>query len=126
MAMVCSFVLAFAVMLWHRQSAASASQDLSRLPPAMPVAAPHVIRLAAAASQPLTPPLAAPPLPRPAAVNAQEDRREAPNDIPVELSFRRRPTGNDGEHYGRIAWHVTGRIHNLSDEALAVDVTVER
>lgn len=126
MTMVCSFVLAFAVMLWHRQSAASASQDPSPLQPAMPVAAAPGIRLAAAPairpaaapSQPLAPP---PPAP----VNAQGDRREAPIDLPVELSFRRRPTGTDGEHFGRISWHVTGRIHNLSDEALTVDVTVE-
>jgi len=76
MTMVCSFVLAFVVMLWHRQSAASASQGPSPLPPAMPAAAApaiqpaaaHAIRLAAAPSPPPAPP---PPAP----VNSQEDRR---------------------------------------------------
>jgi len=128
MTMVCSFVLALAVMLWHRQSTAAASADPNPLPPAStpanPFAAAPVMRQAALPSppparpQPLSPPLPAP-------VQRHEDQRDAANDLPVELSFRRRPAPNEGEHFGRMAWHVTGRIHNLSDEALAVDISVE-
>lgn len=124
MTMVCSFVLALAVMLWHRQSTAAASPDPSPLPIAPPLAAAPAIRQAAVASPPpARPQPLAQPLPAP--VQRHEDQRDAANDLPVELSFRRRPAPNEGEHFGRMAWHVTGRMHNLSDEALAVDISVE-
>jgi len=125
MTMVCSFVLALAVMLWHRQSTASASQDPSPLPPPTPFAPAPASRLADVPAQRLapTPPPAPPPLAQP--VNDHEDQRESANDLPIELSFRRRPAGNEGEHFNRVGWHLTGRLHNLSDEALAVDISVE-
>jgi hypothetical protein len=125
MTMVCSFVLALAVMLWHRQSTASASQDPAPLPPPNPFSAAPAVRLADAPAQRLAPPPPLAPPPLASTVNARDDERAPSNDLPIELSFRRRPAGNEGEHFGRISWHLTGRLHNLSDEALAVDISVE-
>jgi hypothetical protein len=134
MTMVCSFVLTLAVLLWHRQSDASASQSLppsslerpleSAMPPAMsPAPMPAARRAITPVQRLASPPLASPPPLAPG--NAARDDREPANDLPVELSFRRRPVRNEEEHGGRFAWQLTGRIHNLSSEALAVDVSVD-
>jgi hypothetical protein len=128
MTMICSFALTLGVMLWHRQSDASASQNPAPLaPPARPFAAPippstpswPAIRQAVAPAQPQnSPPPAAP-------AYAPQYHDEPANDLPVELAFRRRPVAADGEHFNRFNWHLTGRIHNLSHEPLTVDVSVE-
>jgi hypothetical protein len=128
MTMVCSFVLTLGVMLWRRQSDASASQNPTPLPLERPFAAavPAATPPAWTGAREAAP---APPPPRPApafaAAQATQGHRDAANDLPVELSFRRRPVGNDEERPGRTGWQLTGRIHNLSNDALAVDISVE-
>jgi len=129
MTMVCSFLVTFGVMLWQRQGDASASQNPSpslerplpaTMPPATPPAPMRTLRRAVQPSQRLEQP--PPPL---VPANAPQNHADPANELPVELSFRRRPVGNEGEHAGRVAWNLTGRIHNLSEEALEVDVSVE-
>ncbi len=119
--MVCSFVLTLGVMLWHRQSDASASQRplAAAIAPATPPPPGPAFRQAVA------PPLAPLSPPPPAPSNAQQDHGETSDDLPVELSFRRRPVANHPETFDRSAWQLSGRLRNLSDEAMAIDISVE-
>jgi hypothetical protein len=66
-----------------------------------------------------------PPLPPPAPVNAQQDHGDTTDELPIELSFRRRPVASHPESFDRSAWQVSGRLRNLSDEAMAIDISVE-
>jgi hypothetical protein len=115
--MVCSFVLTLGVMLWHRQSDASASQRPleAEVAPVTPPSPSPALRQA----------VAPPPLPPRVPANAQQDHGETSDDLPIELSFRRRPVASHPESFDRSDWQVSGRLRNLSDEAMAIDISVE-
>jgi len=126
MTMVCSFVLTLGVMLWRRQSDAAASQPLAAASQPFAAAMPPATPPSWPAARPVVAPVPAPAPPRRlAAANPAQDDHDAANELPIELSFRRRPVGNEGESAGRSGWELTGRIHNLSNDPLAVDVSVD-
>jgi hypothetical protein len=113
------FTLAIAPMIWQRNAVSGSSQEPELLP--------HEPQPASTASR-VVPVHAAPPAAPPAPQSAQMNERafhHSPGPLPVAVYFHRRGVHNDPTDRRKIDWLLEGRLTNLSDQALRVEVRVE-
>jgi hypothetical protein len=124
--MAISFPLALALMLWQRPAATRLSDvQWSPMQQAFAVA-PGITQnrptaqLTAASSTPAPPPSATP-----VAQNAANARTRDPSNMPVTLYFRRRGFHSDPNDRRKINWYMEGRLTNLSDIPMNIEVRAE-
>lgn len=110
-----SFALAFGVMLWQRQ------------PPVATASAVDSVAVPAAAAAPVEPgpPPPPAPAPTPSPATPAAGRNRPADAMPVTLHFRRRGFHADPGDRTKINWYMQGRVTNLSDTPMNIEVKVE-
>jgi hypothetical protein len=115
MTICASFTLIIATMIWQHHAATNSRQEPGFMPQ-RPALATTVSRVAAA---PAPPPAAPPVKPNAIAPHDSTDR------MPVTVYFHRRGVHDDPSDRRKVDWLMEGRLTNLSDQPLGVEVRVE-
>jgi hypothetical protein len=117
--MCAGFTLALATMIWQRD-AARISRQVPELPPQNPA-------LAASASPVMPTPIATPlaPTPTPTVEPIVMASHDSSGPMPVTVYFHRRGVHDDPTDRRKVDWLMEGRLTNLSDQALYVEVRVD-